>query len=88
MDTFESTFQVAGEYNEWRLQGVEVVGIFINNIYCVEAKRATRIQGLPDGELLRDIGATCIELTEVFDAFKTLRVFTMTPSGLARVSRA
>jgi len=87
LDTFESTFQVDGAYNEWRVRGAEVIGIFVHDIYRVEAKSAMLIPGLPGGDPLPDIGVTRIKLTEVFDAFETLRIFTMTPSGLVCVGR-
>lgn len=85
MDTLEETFQVAGHYNEWRVLGAEVIGIFVHNIYYVEAKKELQIPGLPGGEILNEIGVTGIKLAEVFDAFEPLQVFTMTPSGLAQV---
>ncbi|WP_199135365.1 hypothetical protein [Delftia sp. ASV31] len=87
MDTLEETFQVAGPYNEWRVRSAEVIGIFVHNIHYVEAKKELQIPGLPDGEILNAIGVTRIELAEVFAAFEPLQVFTMTPSGLARVAR-
>jgi hypothetical protein len=86
-DTFASTFQVVDAYNEWRVIGADVIGIFVSNVYFVQAKKAMKIGGLPDGELLEEIGPTRIELSEVFDAFIDLRVFTMTSSGLTRVHR-
>ncbi|MGH9439929.1 MAG: hypothetical protein ACRD22_19130 [Terriglobia bacterium] len=86
-DTFEGTFQVVGDYNEWRVLGAEVTGIFVHNTCCVEVKRPMQIPGLPDGALLSDISVTRIELTDVFDAFETLKVFTMTSSGLTQVGR-
>lgn len=87
LDAFKKTFQVSGAYNEWRVRGAEVVGIFVHDIDRIEAKKLLEIPGLPGGELLLEIGCARIDLAEVFDAFTTLPVFTMTSSGLARVSR-
>lgn len=39
MDTFESTFEVNGDYNEWRVKGADVAGIFIHNPNCVLVKK-------------------------------------------------
>lgn len=87
LDTLRESFNVVGAYNEWRLQGAEVVGIFVHNIYWLEAKKLQDVPGLPDGEVLRDIGPIRIELDEVFDAFPAWPVFTMSNTGLVLVSR-
>lgn len=86
-DTFESTFQVVGEYNEWRVKGAEVIGIFVHDINQIEAKGWDEIPGLPDGELLCEIAVKCIDLANVFDAFPPLPVFTMSSTGLVLVPR-
>lgn len=59
-----------------------MIGIFVLNINCVEVKKATLIPSPHGGECSRVIGMTCIALTDVFEAFGALPVFTMNASGL------
>ncbi len=86
-DSFAKTFQVTGAYNEWRVRGASVLGIFVHDIVRLGAKKRLEVPGLPDGGVLHEIGCTCIDLVEVFDAFPALPVFTIAPAGLVSVSR-
>jgi hypothetical protein len=84
-ENFEKTFQVVGGYNEWRVRGAEVVGIFVHDISCIVVKKHLQVPGLPDGECLHTIGGKCIPLSEVFDSFPNRPIYTMTPDGLKKL---
>lgn len=86
-ESFEKTFQKVGAYNEWRVRGAKVAGIFVHDIRSIGVKKQLDIPGLPSGELLREIALTFIELSEVFDAFPDLPIFTMTRSGMEELVR-
>lgn len=86
INTFEATFQVAGAYNEWRVRGADVLGIFVLDIYSVDVKKEMQISA-PNGTSWSEISTVRIGLAEVLDTFDDLPVYTMTPSGLIRVDR-
>jgi hypothetical protein len=87
LETLASTFDVKiGGYNEWRVNGAEVVGIFVADPSNIEVKKEVVID--LDGCEFKAIGATSIALSEVFAAFPHDTVFTMGPSGLTEISRA
>lgn len=87
-ESFEKTFEVVGAYNEWRIRGAIVAGIFVHNLHSILVKKHVSVPGLPDGEILIDIGATTITLSEVFVAFPALPIFTMAADGLVEVPRS
>jgi hypothetical protein len=84
-ESFESTFGASGPYNEWRISGAQVKGIFVNNVHSIQAKK--RLTFLVNGELQDVIASASIALTDVFDAFPNLPIYTMGPNGLEEVSR-
>ncbi len=86
-ESFEKTFQVVGAYNEWRIRGAKVAGIFVHNLRSIWVKKRVSVTGLPDGEILVEIGVTPIPLSEVFDAFPALQIFTMAADSLVEVPR-
>jgi hypothetical protein len=86
-ESFEMTFQVVGAYNEWRVRGAEVAGIFVHNALPIMVKKLGQVLGLPNGEILHEICGTPIPLSEVFAAFPTLPIFTMTQEGLKELAR-
>lgn len=87
-ESFEKTFNVLGAYNEWRVRGAKVTGIFVHNAQNIQVKKPLDIPGLPEGEILREIVPIRIELSEVFAAFPKLPVFTMTKFKLKRLNKS
>ena len=87
-DSFEETFDVVGAYNEWRVQGSDVAGIFVHDTQNIMVKKWLDVPGLPNGEVVRTIGGVVITLSEVFGAFPGLPVFTMTAQGLVELKQA
>lgn len=85
-NTFEGTFRVVDAYNEWRVQGADVIGIFVHDISHIEVKKAKQVS-MPGGKIWNEIGTERIALAEVFDAFDGLPVYTMASSGLVPVDR-
>lgn len=82
--TLASTFDVwIGNYNEWRVRGAEVVGIFVADPSNIEVKMAVVLNA--GGHEFKGVGATSIALDEVFAAFPHHSVFTMGPAGLIEI---
>jgi hypothetical protein len=81
------TFDVAGAYNEWRVMGAKVTGIFVHDIDYIFAKSEFIIPAGPHGPERREIAMGQITLTDVFDAFPDSRVFTMAANGLVQVAK-
>lgn len=86
-ESFETTFQVDGAYNEWRIIRAEVAGIFVLDARSIMVKKRGPVYGLPNGQILHEIGCTPIPLSEVFDVFPNLPVFTLTHEGLKGLTR-
>jgi hypothetical protein len=85
-ETLASTFDVKiGSYNEWRVNGAEVVGIFVADPSNIVVKKEVGL--VVDGHEFKDVGATTIELNEVFAAFPFHTVFTMGQAGLTEIPR-
>lgn len=86
-NTFQQTFDVVGSYNEWRVKGAEVIGIFVHDVDWIEVKKACQIPDPCTGQISLEIGSMRIGLAEVLDAFDDLPVYTMITSGLVRLDR-
>lgn len=86
-ESFKETFELVSAYNEWRVQGAKVVGIFVHDPRNIVVKESIEIPGLPDGEILHTIGGVLIPISEVFAAFPHLSVFTMTSQGIVELKR-
>lgn len=76
-----------GAYNEWRIIRAEVAGIFVLDARSIMVKKRGPVYGLPNGQILHEIGCTPIPLSEVFDVFPNLPVFTLTHEGLKGLTR-
>jgi hypothetical protein len=86
-ESFNKTFDVVGAYNEWRIRGAKVAGIFVHDVKSIMVKKMLDISGLPDGIILQEIGFVTIQISEVFEAFPYLPVFTMTKTELIRLNK-
>ena len=85
-ESFEDTFKVAvNDYNEWRIRGAEVVGIFVASANNVRAKALQPIvvDGVTIGET---IAPRPFSITEIRNAFPDLEVITIGPEGLCELS--
>lgn len=83
-ETLASTFDAKiGGYNEWRVNGAEVVGIFVADPSNIVVKKDVVLN--VDGHEFKDVGATSIALDEVLAAFPDHSVFTMGPAGLIEI---
>ena len=85
-ESFEKTFHIDGAYNEWRIIRAEVAGIFVLDARSIMVKKCGPVHGLPNGEILHEIGCTPIQLTEVFDVFPNLPIFTLTHEELKELT--
>lgn len=83
-ETLASTFDVwIGNYNEWRVRGAEVMGIFVADPSNIEVKKDVVLNA--GGHEFKDVAATSIAMGEVFAAFPHQSVFTMGPAGLIEI---
>lgn len=84
--TLASTFDVwIGDYNEWRVRGAEVVGIFVADPLNINVKKKA-VQHV-DGQEFKFVGIATITLDEVFSAFLHHSIFTMGSTGLVEIPR-
>jgi hypothetical protein len=85
--TLQTTFDVAlGTYNEWRMKGADVTGIFVTSERGISAKKQQSIEC--DGKFFDDtIGLASFTIAEVFAAFPSFDIFTMTPDGPLKLKR-
>jgi|GEM_PF-1424737 hypothetical protein len=86
-EALERSFCVVGAYNEWRVRGAEVVGIFVHDIRDIWVKKMTDIAGVAGAPRVQAIGEVSVTLSDVFDAFGDMPVYTMDSSGLIRLDR-
>lgn len=70
-------------YNEWRVRGAEVVGIFVSRVDHVAVKKRLNFDG-PFGPV-QTISSESVPLGVVFDAFPAFPVYEMGASGLAQL---
>jgi len=85
-DSLAATFAVApGSYNEWRVCGADVVGIFIADPTNIYVKKAVRLSA--GGVEFDDVAATRISIDEVVAEFPKLSVFTLSTAGLVEIRR-
>lgn len=70
------------KYNEWRVQGAAVKGIFVLDPDNISVKQLQALD-VPNTDLVvEDIGAISIHLADVFSAFDGQKVFTLDDNGL------
>lgn len=72
-------------YNEWRVQGAEVVGIFVAHPSVVAIRKRVAFEG-PFGTETT-LASESVPMNVIFDAFPRLPVFTMGPVGLVELKR-
>lgn len=84
-ESFEKSFEVVGAYNEWRVKGARVVGIFVANPHNIMVKKDRQFD--VGGETIEMTVADPIELAAVFAAFPHQRVYTMGPHGKVELLR-
>jgi hypothetical protein len=85
-ETLVETFNVwFGNYNEWRVRGAAVFGIFIADPSNIQVKK--EIVFNLNGHEFKDIGAVSITMEEVYAAFPHHSVFTMGSAGLIEIPR-
>lgn len=84
-ETLDNTFEVSGSYNEWRIKGAGVQGIFVQNPNHIHAKKEVPLQ-LGDGVII-EIAAESISINDVFAAFPSFPVFTMSGSGVIELGK-
>ena len=81
IDSFHESFQVAdGKYNEWRIIGAEVKGIFVSNPNHICTRQVVVIP-VEGQECVQTTNAERTALDDIFAAFPDLSVFTMGPHG-------
>jgi hypothetical protein len=85
LETFKNTFSVAEGYNEWRMRGADVVGIFVREHRNIWVKRKQRMARNECGRFTRRAEHVCISLDEVRTPFPSYQVCTMTPEGLMEI---
>jgi hypothetical protein len=72
-------------YNEWRVRGAKVLGIFVSRVDHVAVKKRLSLEG-PFGPK-QVIASESVHLGIVFDAFPNLPVYRMGASGLTQLAR-
>ncbi len=84
-DSFNTTFVGNVPYNEWRVKGAKVVGIFVYNPNMIFVKKYQDIlcDGVP---VFNDITIVKILLNEVIEEFNGFPVYTMGNNGLVRLN--
>lgn len=84
-ETFEKSFNVQkGGYNEWRLKGAEIGGIFVLNQDCVNVKKKIKINCPLEGEK-EEIGFQSIDLQDLKNVFPDFDIFTLRDCGLVKL---
>jgi expansin (peptidoglycan-binding protein) len=79
-EAFSDSFNVAnGRYNEWRVKGAPIIGIFVADPNNIQVKRLQAVRG-PDATYMV-VGLDHISLDEVAATFAGQPVFTMLESG-------
>lgn len=84
-ESFLETFHPPdGGYNEWRVQGADVMGIFISDIERICVKKELKV---PFGDRqMTTIGLAVATIDEVRISFPGLEVFTLDAGGLVPIN--
>ena len=83
-EAFSDSFNVvSGRYNEWRVQGAPILGIFVADPNNIQVKRLQEVQG--EDAIYTVVGLDHISLDEVAATFPGQPVFTMCESGPVRL---
>lgn len=81
-----ATFNVAmGRYNEWRVKGAEVVGIYIDRIDSIEVRKVIKFEDPVTREMLETTSPEIASLEEVFSSFPEYPVFTFDAHGILQI---
>jgi hypothetical protein len=82
-ETFANTFEVHGSYNEWRVKGGKITGIFVADPKCILAKR--KITLLVGDDEVTEIGFTSITIEQVAIAFPSLPIYAMSGCRIVEI---
>lgn len=80
--SFERTFDVSGAYNEWRIKGANVLGIYIRNPHSMSGKKVRKMNAPTP---IETIAPCTVELAEVLAAFPLLKFYTHDSSKLVEI---
>jgi len=80
VESLGQTFNVVGRYNEWRVKGGTVRGIYVRSQSGLQAKRKQVIGGGPAP--IEDISLVEVTLAEIHAAFPALRIYTHGSHGV------
>ncbi|WP_019276365.1 hypothetical protein [Vibrio coralliilyticus] len=83
-ESFDTTFELVSDYNEWRVQGAKVKGIYIDDPNQIYVKKELVIG---DEEFsTTTIGVTCIDLQEVKGCFPNMDLYSFVDSSLTKLN--
>ena len=83
-ETFEASFIVEkGAYNEWRVIGAKVIGIFVRDPACILVKKLVNVPAPAGVAPTTEIGVVPILMNEVMmlASRNNISVYTMGPNG-------
>jgi hypothetical protein len=83
-ESLDATFNPTGAYNEWRVKGAQVAGIFVAEPPLIYTKKIQLIGGGP--HQIETIASAETSLREVIDAFPDLCIYTMESTGLKLIN--
>jgi hypothetical protein len=82
--SLRETFNVpSGSYNEWRIRGAPLLGIFVADQHRIIVKQPTTLK--INDEQINDIYCTQIDLEMVFESFPSRKVYTLGTDGLVEL---
>lgn len=84
-ETLVATFQVTSGYNEWRLKGAPIKGIFISDIQNIMVKGIVKVSC--EIEDITTISLSNIEINRVFEIFEGYSIFTINDSSIVEIKR-
>lgn len=79
--SFNKSLEVMdGRYNEWRIKGAKVFGIYVNNPALILVKQKLTLTA--DSQSFEDIGVVQVDLSFIKECFPGQQFYTMSSNGL------
>ena len=81
--TFDDSFEIRGAYNEWRVRGADIKGVFVSNPEFIIVKKHLVVTF--DEGVVETIGEEQVSLEEVRCAFPEYKLYTITETDIAEI---
>lgn len=81
--SLSASFNVLGHYNEWRVRGAEVYGVYVSDVDSIAVRKEVRLDVGARRETF--VSAEEVAIDEVVEAFPDCNIYTISDRGIVEI---